>query len=215
MDENKFISEIIQAAKRCELLISNDIDTERGFITKSHNFEYKINELDDIFINLLSRVPEDTEYKELYTFIENISLKIKEIQKQLQSQINHELHFIEEEEYLIAQIDVELKHKDWKAAWITAQKVAVEKTSIIKVDINSLSLIKNILETLIKNITDEEYVVMEEKHIVAIRHEKIGLDALEKVKEFLIKVNKFFRFYLGVFEHMIIKEQHLLENEPG
>ena len=69
--------------------------------------------------------------------------------------------------------------------------------------------LKNLLDT----ISDEEHILFKDKDIAALKHKGRKANELNHIVSYFSAMHEFIKFYKEVFEHMIIKEEHLLKKK--
>jgi hypothetical protein len=204
MEETELDPELIkQEAEMSKELLLQDIDVEKRIITKEPDLESKITAIDVMFLHLKLQLED---YGKLHRFLEKIQGGFEKLVNLIQEEISHEVHLLKEGEDLAAEIKKDSKHHRWRVAWKKNKKD-------MRADIKFLNKIHKQFEKIINIVEDEEHILIKDEKIAALKHNKKEAEELEHIVDYFYSIHQFIKFYKEVFEHMIKKEEHLLQKK--
>lgn len=184
--------------------LRESIITESQLVEEEHEFLSKLLEWDYVILHLSERIPE--EMKDLHKLNGNISDKLLEIRKLVESGELEHLHIEKEEEQILRQLKKDVEHRDWRAVKKDINKETKEVKRVRKLDKKELKKLHSKFIDLMRLMKKDNLIsAIEEDLTVPKEREKY-----EKLEEYyFLQIYKFIRAYERIFRHLWRKESML------
>jgi len=184
--------------------LRDHIDTEQQEIKEKHELHEKLLAWDHIFTHNCAKIP--PELNHLHELNDHIHTKIEQIRQLIESDMMRDLTFLTEEENIMATLNEDIKHRDWRACRkdidLETQKVKedvnLEKEELKELHTKFIDLMKLMEHSVLLNAIKQDLSILKQKH------------EYEKLEEYyFLQVYKFANAYEAIFRHLWKKKMHL------
>jgi hypothetical protein len=178
------------------------VNTEEKLVEEEHELIDKLFAWDSIMAHIEERLPADSE---LHSFNLAIAEKLVEIRDLLESGPLHNLKIRKEEQHLLASLEADLKHRDWRAVKKDIAEEEAEEEKVIRLEAAELKILHTKFTELLA-LADVELSHLK-KHLP---RESQKDDFEQKEEHYYLQIYKFARAYEEIFRHLLEKEEILL-----
>lgn len=180
------------------------IDLESKLIKKEHHFHTQLQSVDLIIGHLDERISEDA--KHLHELNGQITDKLVEINKLVESDAMKDLSIVNEEKSVLKKLELDVDHKDWKAVKKDVSAELEDEKSSVNLGVFELhNLYVHFTE--LKNLIKKKTLIHAIKNDDLSHKEKKEYEHLEE--HYFMQIYKFVSLYQHVFKHLLKKETHL------